>query len=396
MKLSAAEARALAVTAQGLAGPRETKPDRRALRALVDQLGVVQIDSVNVLVRSHYLPAFSRLGVYDTKHLDEAAWVPRRRALFEYWARQASLLPLDLFPLFHWRMARARRGEGRHTSLSRFAEERRGFVDGVLQEIRDRGPLAASELTGGGSAKGKWWGWSDGKYAVEYLFWTGQLTVAYRQKAFERVYDLTERVLPAALLSGPHPDEAEAQRSLLRVAAGALGVATETELRGYFQLGQEARPRVRELVDAGELLSVAVEGWKQPAYLDARARLPRRVEARALLSPFDPLLYERDRAERIFGFRYRIGLYTPRDQRLHGYYVLPLLLGEGIAARLDLKADRGEGVLRVLAAHAEPGTDHAELVAAAAQTLAEVARWQGLEGIDVSGRGNLAQALRKG
>ena len=395
-RIPAAAARRIALAAQGFNAPRPDNPGRRHLLALADRLGLFQIDSVNVLARAHYLPAFSRLGPYDTNHLDAAAWTKRRRALFEYWARQASLLPLSLYPLLHWRMARARNGEGRHQYLARFAAERRGYVDEVLHEIGDRGPLAAGELSSAEKTGSGWWSWSDAKVAVEYLFWAGLVTVAYRRGAFERIYDLTERVLPAEVISAPHPDAADAQRELLRIAAGALGVATDTELRAYFQLSiADARPRISELVEAGDLLPVSVEGWKQPAYLDARARIPRRIHAQALLSPFDPLLNDRDRVLRLFGFHYRIGLYTPRDQRSHGYYVLPLLLGERIVAQLDLKADRANGVLRVTAAHAEAEADRAAAAAAAHAELGAVARWQGLTEIDVSGRGNFARALAR-
>lgn len=395
-RISAATARRIALAAQGFGISRPPNPGRRHLLALADRLGLFQIDSVNVLARAHYLPAFSRLGPYDTNHLDAAAWTKRRRALFEYWARQASLLPLALYPLLHWRMVRARSGEGRHKYLARFAAERRNYVAEVLREIRDRGPLAASELSGSGAMHGKWWAWSDAKVAVEYLFWAGEVTVSHRRRAFERVYDLTARVLPAEVLSASHPDEADAHRELLRIAAGALGVATDTELRWYFQLSTaDASPRITELVEAGELLPIAVEGWNRPAFLSGGARIPRRVHGQALLSPFDPLLYDRGRAERIFGFRYRIGLYTPRDQRSHGYYVLPLLLGERIVAQLDLKADRANRLLRVLAAHAEPGAGIAEVAAAARAELDAVASWQNLADIDISARGSLAGALKR-
>jgi uncharacterized protein YcaQ len=393
-RISAATARRIVLAAQGFGVRHPVNPGRRHLLALADRLGLFQIDSVNVLARAHYLPAFSRLGPYDTKHLDAAAWTKRRRALFEYWARQASLLPLSLYPLLHWRMVRARDGEGRHKYLARFAAEKRAYVDEVLHEVRDRGPLAAGELSSAVTTGSGWWAWSDAKVAVEYLFWAGLLTVTSRRGAFERVYDLTERALPAQVVSAPHPNAADAQRALLGIAAGALGVATDTELRAYFQLSiADARPRIGELVEAGELVPVAVEGWKQAAYLHTRARIPRRVHAQALLSPFDPLLNDRDRVERILGFRYRIGLYTPRDQRSHGYYALPLLLGERIVAQLDLKADRAKGVLRVMAAHVEPGTDRGEVARAARTELDAIAGWQGLTDLAVTHRGNLAVAL---
>jgi hypothetical protein len=354
---------------------------------------MVQIDSVDVLARAHLVPAFSRLGPYDTALLRQAAYGPRR-GLFEYWGHEASLIRLDLQPALRWRMARAERGEGIYGGLARFGRERADFVAAVLRQIETRGALAARDLEEGGRASGSWWGWSEGKRALEWLFWAGRVTTATRRN-FERVYDLPERVLPAAVLAAPTPPDEEAHRILVRVAARALGVATELDLRSYWRLTPaDGRAAVSSLVEAGELVPVAVEGWSHPAYLDPRAAAPGRLKARALVSPFDPLLWERPRAERLFGLRYRLEIYTPADRREHGYYVLPFVWGDTVAARVDLKADRKAGRLLVQAAHAEPGAPR-DTAEALGQELALVARWLNLSSIAVADRGDLAGGLRR-
>ena len=366
--------------------------------AAVRRLGLLQIDSVNVLVRSHYLPLFSRLGAYAPALLDRAAWSRRgRRRLFEYWGHEASLLPVELHPLLRWRMARAERGEGVYGRIGRFGRERRAFIEATLAEIVERGALSASELTDGGRGPGSWWGWSEGKTALEWLFWSGRLTTAERRMAgFERVYDLPERVLPSAILDLPTPPEADAQRDLLRLAAGALGVATERDLREYFRLTPEdARARLSELVEGGELQPVSVRDWANPAYLAPGVRAPRRIEAAALLSPFDPLVWERARAERLFDFHYRIEIYTPAAKRRHGYYVLPFLLGDRLVGRVDLKADRTRGRLAVNAAYAEPGIELGAAADALKTELRTMAGWLGLDDVAVQPRGELAEALRR-
>ncbi len=341
VRLSAAQARRITLAAQGFGKPLPDRVDQGHLRRTVDRLGLHQIDSVNVVVRAHYLPAFSRLGAYDRTLLDRAAWGRRsERRLFEYWAHEASLLPLDLQPLLRWRMARADSGEAGWSGLRVFAGERRAEAEALLARIRAEGPLTAADFDGGRSGGG-WWGWGDTKSALEWLFWAGHITTATRRPSFARVYDLTERVIPAAVLDRPTPSEADAQRALVERAARALGVATATDLRDYFRLGpDDARVAIAALIDEGVLLAATVAGWARPAYLYRDARIPRRTEAQALLAPFDPLIWERARTERLFGFRYRIGIYTPADQRTDGYYVLPFLLGERLVARVDLKADR--------------------------------------------------------
>lgn len=346
-------------------------------------------------MRSHYLPLFARLGPYDVSLLDGAAYNGRRRQLFEYWGHEASLLPVTLQPRLRWRMERAARGTGVYGGLVRWARGNRAFVERVFAEVRERGPLAASELSDGGKSRGSWWGWSAGKHALEWLFWAGRVTTAARRR-FERVYDVPERVLPSRVLATPTPTDDDAQRDLLRIAARALGVATARDLRDYFRLdAADTKRRIAELVDARVLVRAEVEGWREPAYVDPRVPRRDRITARALLSPFDSLVWARERTERVFGFRYRIALYTPAARRTHGYYVLPFLLGDRLVARVDLKADRQARVLRVPAAYAEAGVDPDAVVPALADELAEMARWLGLDTVAVAARGDVARALRR-
>ncbi len=392
-RISSKTARRIALAAQGFADRRPSaEVSARHLTKVIDRVGLIQIDSVNVLVRSHYLPLFSRLGPYAHDQLDRHAY--RRRRLFEYWGHEASLIPVELQPLMRWRMARARAGQGIYKGLAQFGKERRDFIEAVLAEIAERGPLGAGELGDGGKSSGGWWGWSDGKLALEWLFWAGLVTTATRRN-FERLYDLPERVLPADVLATPTPDEADARRELLRIASRSLGIATERDLRDYFRLPVAGTAeRIGELVESGDLVPVEVAGWKQPAYLAPGARTPRKVEARALLSPFDSLVWERDRAERLFGFRYRIEIYTPAEKRVHGYYVLPFLLGESLVARVCLTADRAAGVLRVNAAHGEVHAEPEAIAPPLAEELGLMAEWLGLAGVEVQPSGDLAPALR--
>jgi uncharacterized protein YcaQ len=392
--LSRREAVRIALAAQGMSGIRRAGARRRGhLDQVIGRLGLLQMDSVNVLKRAHYLPLYSRLGAYDAALLDEAAWSARRRGLFEYWAHEASLLPLALQPLFRWRMARAERRQGIYGGIARLAEARPEFVAGIYREIAERGPTAAGDLDRANHKGSAWWGWTDTKIALEYLFWAGRITTTTR-RGFERIYDLTERVLPPVILALPTPTEADAQRQLIQLAATAFGVATAGDLADYFRLdAADAKARVAELVEAGRLTPVAVEGWKQQAYLDPEAAMPKRVGTEALLSPFDPLVWERARTERLFGFRYRLEIYTPAHKREHGYYVLPFLMDETLAARVDLKAERQAGALRVAAAHLEPGSKAGPVAAALALELATMAAWLGLARIIVDPKGDLAQPL---
>jgi uncharacterized protein YcaQ len=385
-------ARRIALGALGFADPRPTGAvDRRHLRRVLARTGLLQIDSVNVFERAHYLPLYSRLGPYPTDLLDRTAYV--HRELFEYWGHDASLLPVALHPLMRWRMARAEAlGEGWGRTL-RLAKEQPELVADVLRRVEQQGPVGAGALREGPRTGGGWWGWDSTKTALEYLFWTGRVTTATR-RSFERVYDLTERVLPAEVLARPTPSREDAQRELVRIAARAHGVATESDLRDHFRLRvDEARAAVRSLVEEGALLPVRVEGWRQPAYLWSDAAVPRKVRASTLVSPFDPLMWERPRVQRLFGVDYRIEIYVPAAQRVHGYYVLPFLHDEQIRARADLKSDRRARVLRVLASWLEPGSDAGEVAAALAGELRRAAAWQGLDDVVVEPCGDLAAHL---
>ena len=391
--LSAAQARRVAIAAQGFAEPRPSgEVSRRHFRKLVDRLGVIQIDSVNVVTRTHYLPAFSRLGAYPRDLLETEAW-GKKPDLFEYWGHEASLMPLTLQPLFRWRMQAARDGVGTWSGIARFARENSDYVDGILAEIEKRRGVTGGDFSEGPRGAPGWWSWSKGKHALEYLFWAGLITTKTR-RGFERVYDLSERVIPPAIYNQPTPPPEEAHRRLLMIAARAMGVATEADLRDYFRMPvAAAKAGVAALVDAGELEPVAVKGWKQPAYLRPDAWMPRRIEAAALLSPFDNLIWFRDRTERMFGTRVRLEIYTPAHKREHGYYVLPFLQGDAITARVDLKADRHAGVLRVQAAHGEPWTDNSATAPALAAELRQMAGWLGLSDVAVVRRGDLADSL---
>ncbi len=357
---------------------------------------MLQLDSVNVFSRSHYMPIFSRLGPYDRLLLDRIAghWTGKvDRRLVEYWAHEASLIPVELHPLLRWRMADVD-GEA-WGSIARIAHEQPDLVSETLELVNERGPIRARD-TGAVRAPpraGHMWNWHQGKIALEHLFFTGQVSAA-RRVNFERWYDTPERVLPVEIRDRPTPSVSDAQRELVRIAARALGVATEPDLGDYFRLPRAAsKARVAELVAGGELISVDVEGWTAPAYLWPGARRPRRLHARALLSPFDSLIWFRQRTERLFGFRYRIEIYTPAARRVHGYYVLPFLLGETLVARVDLKSDRQRGALLVQGAFAEPGVDPVHVSAELASELRLVAAWLGLQEVATVGRGDLSREL---
>lgn len=381
--LSLEEARRIALAAQGFGIRRSEQPIANHVRRTLDRLGLFQIDSVNVLTRAHYLPAFSRLGCYDHAMIERDAWGPKRqRRMFEYWAHEASLLPLDLHPLLRWRMARAERGEIGYQGLRRFAVERRAEAQAVLDRITAEGPMAAADFEDGSSKSG-WWEWSHTKHALEWLFWAGKITTATRRGSFARVYDLPERVLPRAILDLPTPDAASAQRSLIERGARALGVATAADLRDYYRLKpEEADHAIAAEVEAGTLIPARVQGWSQKAWLHHKARLPRSVRAGSLLAPFDPLIWERSRTERLFGFRYRLEIYVPPDKRTHGYYVLPFLMNEALVARADLKADRQAGILLARRVTLEPGAP-AETIERLNVELDRLATWLGLAGVRV-------------
>jgi len=394
ISLSLAEARRMALVAQGFAEPRPAQVGKRELRALVDRLGVVQIDSVNVLVRSHYLPAFSRLGTYALADLDALAHEPPR-ALFEYWGHEASLLPIELFPAMRWRMELAHQGAWK---FMRKIARRKQLIADVLDAVRDRGPIAAGDLELGGKRKrgrGGWWGWSDSKTALEWLFWSGEITSA-RRRNFERLYDLPARVIPEAIFARPTLTADAAHELLVDRAARALGVATEADLRDYYRLGPPGtRAAIAVLVERGVLVDARVEGWTKPAFVHRDAPPPpNRVDAIALLSPFDSLIWMRDRTERLFGMRVRLEIYTPAHKRVHGYYVLPLLADETLVARVDLKSDRAEGVLRAHAAHAESRAK-TKTASAMAGELTRMATWLALSRVEAVKSGDLGPVLAR-
>ncbi|WP_432499210.1 winged helix-turn-helix domain-containing protein [Kineococcus gypseus] len=399
--MGAAEARRAVLAAQGFAGRRPAAPGAAHVAGVLERLGVVQIDSVNVLCRAHYLPFYSRLGPYPREVLDRAAQ-RRPRRLVEYWAHEASYVPPATHRLLRWRMARA--AHDAWGSVRSVAVEQPALVAAVLEHVGAHGPLTARELEAalapGGSRPSEHWGWnwSAVKRALEHLFFAGAVSSAGRTAQFERRYDLTERVLPPEVAAAADPEPEEAVRALVSIAARALGVAGEASLRDYFRLRPEqSRRAVAQLVEAGELVPVRVRGWasseRRPVYRHVGARAPR-VRARALLTPFDPLVWHRPRTEEVFGVALRLEFYVPREQRVHGYCVLPFLLGERIAARVDLKADRAApgGVLRVPAAWAEPGAPAGTAQELAAE-LERLAGWLGLGAVEVAGRGDLAPAL---
>lgn len=398
MRLTAAAARRIALAAQGFADPRPSgRIDARHIRRVLDRVGLLQLDSVNVFCRSHYLPVLARLGPYPREALDRLTAHtagPARRELFEYWGHEASLIPVELHPYLRWRMDRA--DDGAWGSMVRIARDLPQLVDEVFDLVTRRGPIRAGDT---GIARpqprpGHMWNWHDGKVALEYLFWSGRITAA-RRVNFTRHYDLPERVLPAEIVAAPTPPVEQAQRHLVRIAARSLGVATEPDLGDYFRLPRaESKRRVAELVEAGELLPVRVDGWRAPAYFWPESRSPRRITARALLSPFDSLIWFRERTERLFGFRYRIEIYTPAAKRRYGYYVLPFLLGDALVARVDLKSDRQAGVLRVQGAFAEADVDVPHVATELAAELATTAKWLELDAVVVGERGDLAAPLR--
>lgn len=396
-RLTPAGARRIALAAQGFGRPRLARPpSERQIEALVKRLSVLQLDSVNVFMRSHYMPVFSRLGPYDVARLDRIAGhaePPLDRRLVEYWGHEASLIPIELHPLFRWRMADVDREAW--GSIARVAHEQPELVAQTLELVAEHGPIRARDT---GAARlpprpGHMWNWHEGKRALEHLFFTGRVGAGSRVN-FERLYDTIDRILPAEILGRPTPAPSDAQRELVRLAARALGVATEPDLGDYFRLPRAAsKARVAELVAAGELIPVEIEGWDATAYLSPGVLRPRTLHARTLLSPFDSLIWFRPRTERLFAFRYRIEIYTPAAKRLYGYYVLPFLLGDALVARVDLKSDRARGALLVQGAFGEPGIDRGNVAAELAAELRLVASWLGLDDVLVVERGDLSREL---
>jgi uncharacterized protein YcaQ len=390
------EARRIALQAQGFNDPRPTgRIDRRHFRRVMDRIGLAQIDSVNVLTRSHEMPFFARLGAYPRPALSE--WLWGSGEVFEYWGHEASLLPVDLHPLLRWRMAEEHAWGG----VQSFRESHPGLGEAVLEAVLDNGPITLGELEHLGdaikrqpAAPGAMWNWTPAKKAVEWFFWNGQVSALRNPQTFERHYAAPASVVPAAVLAEPTPESDDAMKRLLLRAARSHGVGTAKDLADYHRLPiVTARRLVAELAADGALRRVEVEGWKHPAFLHPEAELPRWVRAAALLSPFDSLVWERDRVERLFGFRYRIEIYVPAAQRVYGYYVLPFLHDGALVARVDLKADRQAGVLRVQGSFTEPTFDGDKDLPALAQRLQDLAAFLGLDQVRVEPRGDLATRL---
>jgi uncharacterized protein YcaQ len=385
--ISNAEAKLIALAAQGFAEPRPRKPTIEHLKAVIERLRLIQIDSVNVMARAHYMPFFARLGPYRHELLDELAY--KHQFLFEQWAHEACYIPIEDYPLFHQQMLDGRRWSSRET-----APERLAYFEELLEQVRQRGPVKTGEMENAGKRQG-WWGWSHAKIGLEYQFAHGRLAVKERRN-FARVYDLPERVFAPEILALPGHEREDAHRQMLRYSARALGVATAADLRDYYRLkAVDVAPRIQELVALKELVPVKVDGWKDAAYRWHAAEAPSNMNATALLSPFDNLVWDRKRTERVFGFHYRIEIYTPEPKRVFGYYVLPFMANNELAARVDLKANRQAKVLEVKAAHLEPPAKAAPTARALAKELRLVAKWLALDSISIEPKGDLAAALAK-
>jgi uncharacterized protein YcaQ len=387
-RLTTEQAKRYALGAQGFTQQRPSgKVDVRHYRRLLDRIGLIQLDSVNVFARTHYLPFFSRLGPYPREQLDR--WLWGSREMFEYWAHMASVVPAPTHRLFRWRMRKERIWK----VFQEVLDEKPDYLDRVLDQVRVRGPIQTSDLEDPGTKWGNdtMWNWNEGKMALEYLFIKGHVSTAARPN-FTRMYDLTERVIPAEHLETPTPADDEAIAELLMMSARSLGVATAADLADYYRL-THIGPVLKRLVDSGSLQEVEVVGWNRPAYLHPEATLPRDKVGTALLSPFDNLIFFRDRVERLWDFHYRIEIYTPAPKRIYGYYVLPFLLDGDLVGRVDLKTDRESGVLRVRGAFAEPGVDRVAVGRALAQELELTASWLGLGDIEISRNGDLAASV---
>jgi uncharacterized protein YcaQ len=397
--LTAAQARRIAVAAQGFAEPKPRGPVTRAhLRRLISRIQVLQLDSVSVAVRAHYAPVFSRLGPYDRDVLDRAAWSHTARSprlLVEYWAHEAALMSVDDWPLLRWRMREYEHGRWR----TEVVKKRRRLAEDIVAAVGELGPLTAGQIEAHvgedhRGKKGPWWDRSDTKWVTEALFSAGVLTTATRV-GFARHYDLTERVLPPEVVAREVDDD-EAVRELTLRAATALGVGTEADIRDYFRLNpKQSKPAIAKLVADGELEAVDVDGWTAPAYLRAGQIIPRRDRGTALLCPFDPLIFFRRRVERVFQFHYRIEIYVPAPKRQFGYYVWPFMLDGCLVGRVDLKAERTRGVLHVVGAFAEPEQDKSRVAKALAAELKTMASWLGLAEFSVGNRGDLARPLSR-
>ena len=387
--VSLAAARRIALAAQGFADPRPTgRVDRRHFRRVLDRMGLIQIDSVNVLVRSQELPLFARLGPHPRTLIPDAT---KTGELFEYWVHEASHVDMTHYQLHRWKMEKQHKWDKYFSGKGRHPE----YVEDVYNRIAIDGPVAAGDLSERVGKKGQWWDWDDAKVALELLFWKGRVSVTRRAGDFARIYDLTERVIPEEVLARAEVPERDARKQLLELAARHHGIGTFADLTDYHrQANAPCKPLVAELVEEGILRRVDVEGWTNPAYMHRDARMPRRINACRLLSPFDPVVWRRDRAHRLFGFHYRIEIYTPPPKRIYGYYVLPILWGDEIVGRLDLKSDRQSGALLVQGSFTEPGVPAGALAEDLAPELHAMAGWLGLADVTVVPRGDLASTLR--
>ena len=389
--LSRAQARRIALHAQGFGDTRPAgRVDRRHVRRVLDRIGFLQIDSVNVLVRSQELPLFARLGGHDRTVLPRMAAADE---LFEFWCHEASLLPVEMYPLLHWTMVA--NSDRMWSSLKSWAKDNRPYMEAVYDEVKALGPISAGELSDPGVKGVGMWNWSKGKRALELLFWEGRITARRRPGDFARVYDLTERMIPAEILNRPMLSEHDARRSLIDLAGRYHGVGTVADLTDYHRLNTpKSRAVLDELVEEGTLIPVQVEAAPKQAYLHRDAHLPRWVKARALLTPFDPVVWFRPRSEWLFDFHYRIEIYTPKPKRVYGYYVLPFLLGDRLVARVDLKADRQASTLLVQGAFAESWAEPAEVAPPLHEELELMAEWLELDSVTIVGKGDLSPALR--
>ncbi|MCX6535764.1 MAG: winged helix DNA-binding domain-containing protein [Actinobacteria bacterium] len=377
-ELTIVEARSLALAAQGFDKPRsKSKSSTADAVEVIKKLGVIQIDSVNVLVRSQELPLFARLGDHDRNAINKAT---AQSKIFEYWGHEAAILPVEIQPLFRWKMNAARTGKIKHWGLTSFYADNKAFVKRILKHVEANGPVTARELSTRTQKKGAdkktWWDWDEAKTALEYLFLTGQLMSWGRGSDFARIYDITERVLPAKICNTPTPTEDEARKQLLVRAAKAQGVATLTDLADYYrQKTAVIKPLVNELVEQGELREVTVNTWVEKAFVHRSAKPPKKLYATALLSPFDSLVWCRPRNERLFDFHYRIEIYTPKEKRKFGYYVLPFMMNGELVGRVDLKADRANSKLLVQSVHTEKGIKRASINGALTDELRALAKW---------------------
>ncbi|MEM7651864.1 MAG: crosslink repair DNA glycosylase YcaQ family protein [Pseudomonadota bacterium] len=397
--LSRKQARRLALAAQGFGqSSRSGNNGWAAMKRSLSHPVILQIDSVSALVRSHYVPLYSRLGNYETAMLDKRAFMPndkarKKRHFFEYWAHEASLVPMSLHPLFRWRMANAADHKGIYGGIAKFARENADYVRSVLDHVRREGPVAVSDLADPGERSGPWWGWQKGKTALEYLFWTGDVSTASR-RGFERIYDVPDRIIPTDILNQQTPSAHDAIVQLLESASKAMGVATRADLRDYFRLPvEETDQGLRTLLELGIVEQILVEGWQKPAYIHRDAVFPKRLSTRCFLSPFDNLVWNRDRTERLFSFKYRLEFYTPEPKRKFGYYVMPFLLGDRLVGRVDLRANRTERILSVNAAFSEQGERPEKLQSALCEEIELLASWLDLETIKLGERGDLAAVL---